>query len=294
MNLRDFTYVLAIADHGSMAKAAIACHVSQSTLSIQLKKLEEEIGVAVFERANKRLTLAPAGKPLLEIARAIVQQSENFRALAKSYRDPFAGVFRLGAFPTLAPYLLPKIVPAIAAAFPRIELRLIEEKSPVLDQKLLTGEIDAALASLPPENVHFESAPLFEDPFFLACHREHPLARRKRVTKADLAHETLLLLDEGHCLRNQALEFCFSARAQENGEFRATSLETLRQMVAAGSGITLIPRIAVQPNEHIAYIPFAGRDTPSRTIGLIWRASSTQKKLLQSLTDLLHKAYRPA
>lgn len=293
MNLRDLGYVVAIADRGSMALAAQACHVSQSTLSIQLKKLETDLGVKIFERANRRLAVTPAGKSLLEIARDIVRQSERLRDTAKTFRDPFSGVFRLGAFPTLAPYLLPRIVPAIARAFPHIELRLIEEKSPVLDQQLLATEIDAAFTSLPPEQPQFESAKLFDDPFLLACRADHPLAKRKRIVKADLDEETLLLLDEGHCLRNQALEFCTTAHARENGEFRATSLETLRQMVAAGTGITLIPRIAALPTLNLVYIPFAGNDAPSRRIGLIWRASSTQKKLLAMLAPLLRKAYQP-
>jgi LysR family hydrogen peroxide-inducible transcriptional activator len=276
-----------------MAKAAIECHVSQSTLSIQIRKLEEELGIALFERAAKRLNLTAAGRAVLEIARDIVRQSEKLREAAKSHSDPFTGIFRLGVFPTLAPYLLPKITPAIAAHFPQLELRLIEEKSPVLDAKLHAGEIDAALSSLPAENAHFEEAELFVDPFLLACRKDHPLASRKQVTKADLADETLLLLDEGHCLRNQALDFCFAARARENGGFRATSLETLRQMVAAGTGITLIPRIAVLPTPNLAYVPFARKDAPSRTIGLVWRQSSPQKKLLEALVTLLRKTYRP-
>jgi len=289
MNLRDLDYIVTIADLGNMAKAAEECHVSQSTLSIQLKKLESYLGVAIFERNNKRLAVTGAGKQILEVARGIVQDSRRLRDIAKTYHDPLAVIFRLGVFPTLAPYYLPRIMPAISAAFPRLVPQLVEEKSPVLIEKLLSGEIDAALLSLPVDENNLASAHLFDDPFLLACHPGHPLAKRKSVTMADISGETLLLLDDGHCLRNQALEVCHVGRAKENGEFRATSLETLRHMVAAGVGITLVPSIAAVPTSNIVYIPFVRNAAPSRKIGLVWRRSSTQKLLIDEFVKLLKK-----
>lgn len=289
MNLRDLEYVAAIADTGTMARAAELCHVSQSTLSIQLKKLEAYLGVTIFERKGRRLVLTQAGLAIVDIARGIVQESRRLRDTAKTFRDPFAVTFRLGAFPTLAPYYLPKIMPAIGKAFPRLTPRLIEEKSPVLTQKLLKGEIDAALLSLPVGEAGLQEVALFDDPFLFACSAKHPLAKRKSVTMDDLADENMMLLDDGHCLRNQALEFCSMADVRENGEFRATSLETLRQMVAAGAGVTLIPRIAALPARNLVYIPFAGKNPPSRSIGLIWRKSSTQKVFIDALVKVLKK-----
>jgi LysR family hydrogen peroxide-inducible transcriptional activator len=159
----------------------------------------------------------------------------------------------------------------------------------VLIEKLVSGEIDAAFLSLPVDENNLISVHLFDDPFLLACHTGHRLAKRKSVTMADISNETLLLLDDGHCLRNQALEVCHVARAREDGEFRATSLETLRQMVAAGVGITLIPRIAASATPNVAYIPFIKKDAPSRKIGLVWRNSSTQKILIDELVKLLKK-----
>jgi LysR family hydrogen peroxide-inducible transcriptional activator len=289
MNLRDLDYIVTIADLGAMAKAAEQCHVSQSTLSIQLKKLEAYLGVAIFERNNKRLTVTGAGKQILEVARGIVQDSRRLRDIAKTYHDPLAVTFRLGVFPTLAPYYLPRIMPAISAAFPRLVPQLVEEKSPVLIEKLLSGEIDAALLSLPVGENNLASAYLFDDLFLLACHSNHLLAKRKSITMTDISGETLLLLDDGHCLRNQALDVCHVAKARENGEFRATSLETLRHMVAAGVGITLVPGVAAVPTPHIVYVPFAKKDAPLRKIGLVWRRSSTQKLLIDEFVKLLKK-----
>lgn len=291
MNLRDLEYIVSIAELGSMAKAAVHSHVSQSTLSIQLKKLEASLGVAIFERSNKKLIPTAAGKRILDVARGIVQESRRLRDIAKSHHDPFSLTLRLGVFPTLAPYFLPHVMPAIRKSFPNLVIQLVEEKSPILTEKLLAGEIDAALLSLPVEGLNLASTHLFDDPFLLACAKNHPLAKRASISMADLADETLLLLDDGHCLRNQALEFCYLARAHESGEFRATSLETLRHMVAAGTGMTLIPKIACLPTPNLAYIPFVKKVAPLRKIGLVWRASTPQKKLMDTLAALFKKTY---
>ena len=291
MNLRDLEYVVAIADLGSMAKAAQHCHVSQSTLSIQVKKLENYLGVVIFERNNKRLSLTSAGQDVLALARVIMHDSLRLRDIAKTHSDPFAVTFRLGIFPTLAPYLLPKTVPSISRKLPRLTLRLLEEKSQVLTDKLNKGDIDAALLALPVEGSNLASIFLFDDPFLLACRKNHPLAKFKQIDVADLADEKLLLLEDGHCLRHQALELCYVAHAKENEEFRATSLETLRQMVAAGTGITLMPRIAAIPTPNLVYIPFKAPDIPARKIGLVWRSSSTQKPLIDILANLFRQNF---
>jgi LysR family hydrogen peroxide-inducible transcriptional activator len=289
MNLRDLEYIVATADLGSMSRAAEHCHVSQSTLSIQLKKLEDYLGVMIFERNNKRLTLTTAGNEVLGLARGIIRDSQRLRDVGKSHGDPFAVTFCLGVFPTLAPYLLPQAMPVIGRKFPNLVLRLLEEKSATLVERLMSGELDAALLALPVEGQNLATADLFDDPFLLACHQDHSLAKRKTIAVEDLADEKLLLLEDGHCLRHQALELCYVAQAKENEEFRATSLETLRQMVAAGTGITLMPQIAALPTPNMVYVPFKKPDAPSRKIGLVWRVSSPQKILIEALIKLLKR-----
>lgn len=292
MNLRDLEYVAAIADHGSLARAAEACHVSASTLSIQLAKLEAYLGVILFERTSRRVEPTVSGRAIITLARDIVHRSQNLRDVARQAQHPFGGMFKLGAFPTLAPYYLPKIVPLIGKALPHIKLRLIEEKSPVLLEKLRKHELDAALLSLPVDDKELVAAPLFEDPFYLACPSSANLASRKTMRVTDLADETLMLLEDGHCLRDQALDICHSSKAREDQEFRATSLETLRQMVASGAGMTLMPQIACLPTQHVRYIPFTKQESLNRSIGLVWRKSTTRSELMNRLATVLAK-YKP-
>ena len=288
MNLRDLSYIVAIADNGGMARAAEICSVGQPTLSIQVKKLEEYLGVTIFERSHKTLRLTEAGKPIVALARSIVADSQRLRDLAKTLGNPFALPFRLGLFPTLAPYMLPRVVPGVHRDFPKLTLRLIEEKSPVLIERLRLGELDAALLSLPTDDPTFLEIPLFDDPFLLACAKEHPWAARKYITRDDLHGENLLLLDEGHCLRNQALEVCAATQSGEN-TFRATSLETLRHMVASGAGITLMPQIAAVPTRNLVYIPFKKGEAPLRKIGLVARAGHPETEFLYALAKRLAK-----
>ncbi|MBV8060028.1 MAG: LysR family transcriptional regulator [Alphaproteobacteria bacterium] len=289
MNIRDLSYLVAVADTGSVARAAEQCHVGQPTLSIQIKKLEAYLGVTVFERVQRRLRISEAGKPIIAIARHIVAESERLRQTARSLADPFALPFRLGVFPTLAPYLLPRVMPEISRTLPQLSLRLIEEKSPVLTEQLLQGQIDAILTSLPIHHNDVEMSHLFDDPFLLACPAEHPLAKRKQLTRADLDGQTLLLLEDGHCMRDQALELCSVSHAREDDEFRATSLETLRHMVAAGTGITLIPQIAALPTLNLVYVPFRPSDRPVRPIALAWRKSSAHRMVIDDLVAIFKK-----
>lgn len=287
MNIRDLSYIVAVADTGSVAKAAAQCHVGQPTLSIQIKKLEEYLGIAIFERVQRRLRVSEAGKPIITLARTIVADAERLRQTARALADPFALPFRLGVFPTLAPYLLPRVMPEISHALPRLSLRLIEEKSPVLTEQLLAGQIDAALTSLPITHKDVEMAHLFDDPFMLACPATHTLAKRKQLTRADLDGQSLLLLEDGHCMRDQALELCSITHAREDAEFRATSLETLRYMVAAGTGITLMPQIAALPTSGLVYVPFRPSDRPARPIALAWRKSAGQPTLIPTLITIM-------
>ncbi|MES2983745.1 MAG: LysR substrate-binding domain-containing protein [Pseudomonadota bacterium] len=286
MNLRDLQYLVAVADHQHFSKAAQACHVSQPTLSMQLKKLEDYLGVQLLERSNKKVMVTPIGKIVVERARRMMQEAHAIEQVAKAAQDPYSGDFRLGAFPTLAPYFLPRIAPLIRKKLPKLKLLLIEEKTAQLLERLQAGTLDAALVALPVESDTLTTAPLFDDPFLLAVPLGHALAKRRTIRQHDIEDEPLLLLEDGHCLRNQALAVCSLIGASEHQDFRATSLETLRQMVASGVGITLIPELAMKKNDGIAYIPFSS-PTVSRTIGLAWRKTSARQPCIDRLAGLM-------
>ena len=286
MNLRDLKYLVALADHRHFGKAADASFVSQPTLSTQIRKLEDELGVALVERAPRKVMLTPVGREIVERARRIVAEVEQLGEVARRSRDPEAGTVRLGIFPTLGPYLLPHVVPRIRKSFPQLEMLLVEEKSDVLLQRLREGTLDAALLALPLHDDQLHAEFLFEEPFLLAVPESHPLANHGPLALDDLSSQTLLLLEDGHCLRDQALDVCRTAGAGENGGFRATSLETLRQMVAANVGVTLLPSLAVKPpvaqSDAIRLLPF--RDPqPSRRIAMVWRRSSAMGDFLMQL-----------
>jgi LysR family hydrogen peroxide-inducible transcriptional activator len=289
MNLRDLRYLVALADHKHFGRAAAASFVSQPTLSTQIRKLEEELGVALVERAPRRVMLTPVGREIAERARRVIAEVAQMSELARRSQDPEAGTVRLGLFPTLAPYLLPHVLPAVRERFPRLELLLVEEKTDAILARLRDGRLDAGILALPLHDEQLHVEPLFEEPFVLAVPHSHRLAARNApLTLGDLDHEHLLLLEEGHCLRDQALDVCRLAGANERDGFRATSLETLRQMVAAGVGSTLLPMLAVQPpvpaSPGITLLPFRGK-APSREIAMVWRRSSAMSDFLQQLAQ---------
>lgn len=286
MNLRDLEYLVAVADLQHFGRAAEHCHVSQPTLSMQIRKLEDYLGVILFERTNKSVLVTPIGAEIAQQARQVLRGAQDIRLLARHAQEPLAGEFHLGVFPTLAPYLLPLIVPALHQALPKLKLLLVEEKTDRLIDMLLAGSLDGALLALPVSEPQLISAPVFVDPFMLAVPEGHQLAERQGVTTEDLATEPLLLLDEGHCLRAQALELCALAHASEHQAFRATSLETLRHMVAAGVGVTLIPRIAMKPGDGLSYIPFADPSV-ARTIGMVWRKGISREALLGRIREII-------
>ncbi len=213
-------------------------------------------------------------------------QTDALQEIAKSARNPYKGDFKLGLFPTLASYLLPHIIPALIKKFPDITFYLVEEKTAVLNEQLKQGKLDAAILALPIDEAGFAVLSLFKEDFLLAVPAQHTLAKRKILKQMDLTDQTLLLLEEGHCLREQALLVCQHTRAAEAKSFQATSLETLRYMVAAGTGITLIPRLACRPHKKIIYLPFA-TPKPSRTLGLVYRAANPRKILLTEMVTLI-------
>ena len=287
MNLRDLKYLVAVAETLHFGQAAERCNVSQPTLSMQLKKLEEYLGVVLIERSKRQVMLTPSGVEIAEKAREILAQSDQLVALAKESRDPLGGELRLGAFPTLAPYLFPLVVPKIRAALPQLKLLLIEEKTAELLKQLKEGKIDAALIALPVEEAGIEAAPVFREPFYLAVPNGHKLAAKKWVGVQDVSQLPLLLLDEGHCLRDQALALCQRVGMKERENFRATSLETLRQMVAGGDAVTLMPKLATaHMASEITYIPFKDQGL-EREIALCTRRHFPRAQLKKILADLI-------
>jgi LysR family hydrogen peroxide-inducible transcriptional activator len=287
MNIRDLRYFLAVAELQHFGQAAEQCCVSQPTLSGQIKKLEGELGVTLLERTNRRVMLTEIGEQVARSSRRILREVDTIREVARSSHDPLSGSFRLGAFPTLSTYIFPRLVPKVKQSLPDLRLILIEEKTAILLEKLRQGDMDAALLALPVRDDYLVSQPLFDDEFLLAVPPEHPLAKQQSVDQRALKNHRLLLLEEGHCLRDQALEICGINGIAEEQDFRATGLETLRQMVKAGSGITFMPNIAVQKDETgIHYVPFTS-PAPVRTIGLVWRKTTARQQVIDKLVEQL-------
>ncbi|MCK9539754.1 LysR substrate-binding domain-containing protein [Dokdonella sp.] len=277
MNLRDLAYLVALAEHRHFGRAAAASFVSQPTLSTQIRKLEEELDISLVERMPRKIRLTDAGEEIVRHAREALNEVAQIRAVARRTIDPQSGTVRLGLFPTLGPYLLPHVVPKLRERFPRLELLLREEKTEVVLEQLREGRLDAGILALPIHDAQLHQEFLFEEPFLLAVPEGHPLANRECVRLDDLADQKLLLLEDGHCLRDQALEVCQRAGTSERSGFRATSLETLRQMVAAGVGATLLPVLAIKPpvapSADIRLVRFHAK-APSRRIAMVWRKTS--------------------
>ena len=295
MNLRDLKYLVALADLRHFGKAAQACFVSQPTLSMQIKKLEEFLGVVLLER-GAQVMLTPTGERVVEQARRVLRETEQLQRIAQQARDPFSGELRLGIIPTVAPYLLPDALPKLRRALPDIQVHLLEAQTATLTRLLASGAIEAAIVALPFALERVVQRPLYVEPFLLAVAKDHQLARRKTVTLADLDGEQVMLLEDGHCLRDQALSICASAGAVENVNFRATSIETLRHMVAANAGVTLMPERA-QSGTSIRCIPFRvdqGADAPHRVIGLVWRESSARSAVLAAMAQALTPPVKPS
>jgi LysR family transcriptional regulator, hydrogen peroxide-inducible genes activator len=293
MNLRDLQYLVALAEHRHFGRAAEACFVSQPTLSTQIKKLEDELGVALVERTPRKVLLTEVGRDIAIRARDVLNEIEQIRGVARRTLDPESGTVRLGIFPTLGPYLLPHVLPRVREAFPRLELLLVEEKTEAVLRLLREGKLDAGILALPLHEESLHSEFLFEEPFLLAVSSAHPLAHKQgQLRLGDLSSQNLLLLEDGHCLRDQALEVCHMAGAGEHSGFRATSLETLRQMVAANVGITLLPVTAVKPPvaalQHLHLIEFKGRP-PSRRVAMVWRKSSAMGGFLGRLAEVFRQ-----
>ena len=290
MNFRALQYFVKLAELKHFSKSAEACFVSQPTLSTQIRKLEEELGITLVERAPRKVMLTPVGEDIAHRARHILRDIDHLKDAARRSKDPETGTIKLGIFPTLAPYLLPHIIPVIRQRYPELRLQLAEEKTEDILHMLEQGRLDAGLLALPVEEQGMEIETLFEEPFVMAMPASHPLSDKQSIDLKDLEGEELLLLEEGHCLRQHALAVCKLAGAHERVDFHATSMETLRQMVAANAGVTLMPVLSIKPpipsTDNIALRPF-NSPAPSRTIALVWRSSSPLGGFLQKLTKSL-------
>ena len=290
MNLRALQYFVKLAEYKHFSKAANACFVSQPTLSTQIRKLEDELGVSLVERAPRRVMLTPVGEDIAQRARHVLRDIEHLKDAARRSKDPATGTLRLGIFPTLAPYFLPHVIPSICRRFPELRLQLAEEKTADILRMLDQGQLDAGILALPVAADGMDVEILFEEPFVAALPSSHPLCDKNMISIRDLHGEELLLLEEGHCLRQHALEVCKLAGAHERLDFHATSMETLRQMVAANAGVTLMPVLSVRPpipvTDNIVLRSFEP-PVPNRTIALVWRNSSPLGVLLRKLTASL-------
>ena len=293
LKLKDLRYLVAVADTRHFGQAAARCFVSQPTLSAQLKKLEDYLGVQLVERHPRRIALTEAGTQVVARARRIIEASDEIVSLTALQRDPLSGRLRVALLPTIGPYLLPLVAARIRKKLPRIELMLYEyQTGPMLDH-LQAGDIDMGILALPVPADGLVDRTLFDEPFVVAVPENHPLGARKSLKTSDLNGETLLLLEDGHCLRDQALDVCSHSQVQEKQDFRATSLETLRQMVASGGGITLLPQLASTGAyghaRGVAIVPFA-RPAPVRHIGALWRKTSARQDAIEAVCDVIAEA----
>ncbi|WP_114194752.1 DNA-binding transcriptional regulator OxyR [Edaphovirga cremea] len=287
MNIRDLEYLVALAEHRHFRRAADSCHVSQPTLSGQIRKLEDELGVMLLERTSRKVLFTQAGLLLVDQARTVLREVKVLKEMASQQGETMAGPLHIGLIPTVGPYLLPHIIPMLHETFPKLEMYLHEAQTQQLLAQLDSGKLDCAILALVKETQAFIEVPLFDEPMQLAVYNGHPWADREQVAMAELSGEKLLMLEDGHCLRDQALGFCFQAGADEDTHFRATSLETLRNMVAAGSGITLLPSLAV-PNvrkrDGVSYLK-CFKPEPKRTIALVYRPGSPLRGRYEQLAE---------
>ena len=292
IKLRDLEYLDAIERHKHFGKAADACNVSQPTLSAQIRKLEEHLGLTLVERHPRNVMLTSAGTTLSAQARNVLSSAREFETTAKTLADPLAGAFHIGLIPTLAPYLLPHIMPALSKAMPNVKLYLYEKQTKALLQDLDNGDMDILILPwIDDEMKRFERYKLMNEALLLATPPDHPFTKKESLALADLKNETILTLEDGHCLRDQAMGYCFTAGAEEDTRFKATSLETLRYMVASGSGITLLPKLSTvnQPESAmISYTEFS-EPQPVREVVAVIRSNYPRMEAVRKLVSTIRQ-----
>ena len=295
MTLTELRYIVAVARERHFGRAAEACFVSQPTLSVAIKKLEEELDVKLFERGSNEVSVTPLGEEIVRQAQTVIEQAAGIKEIARRGKDPVSGPLRLGVIYTVGPYLLPDLVRQAIERMPRMPLMLQENFTAKLLDMLRTGELDAAILAEPFPDAGLAIAPLYDEPFMVAVPKKHPLARRKRIPADELKKETMLLLGTGHCFRDHVLEVCPEyAQFSSNSEgirksFEGSSLETIKYMVASGMGLTVVPQLSVpaEPDKHVAYVPFSD-PVPTRRVVLVWRRTFTRYEAIAALRNAIY------
>ena len=300
MTLTELRYIVAVARERHFGRAAEACFVSQPTLSVAIKKLEEELDLKLFERGASEVSVTPLGEAIVRQAQSVLEQAAAIKEIAKRGKDPLAGPLRLGVIYTIGPYLLPDLVRQAIERVPQMPLMLQENFTVKLLDMLRSGEIDCAIMAEPFPDAGLAVAPLYDEPFMVALPKSHPLAKRKKVSSQELKQETMLLLGTGHCFRDQVLEVCPEfARFSSNADgirksFEGSSLETIKHMVASGMGVTVVPQLSVpkgaQP--HVAYLKFEP-PVPTRRVVLAWRRSFTRYEAIAALRNAVYACELP-
>ncbi|MBT8142514.1 MAG: LysR family transcriptional regulator [Gammaproteobacteria bacterium] len=291
MKLRELEYLLAVAETGHFGQAAEKCFVSQPTLSAGIKKLEQELEIVLFERDNRSVTLTPAGVDVRSMAKSIMHKVDEINDYANYHKDPFAGQFKMAAIPTIAPYFFPLVMENLKQELPKLEWRLYEYQTENLLQALRDGDTDIGLLATRESHKHFVQVPLFSEDFVLVMAKGHALKGKRNLRSADLEHAKMLLLSEGHCLRDQALDVCTSKGIAASDDYKATSLETLRQMVVAGAGVTLLPQLALREAHQRTGLDLRimPKPKPRRTVYLTWRRNFYRLPLIGKITECLQQ-----
>jgi LysR family hydrogen peroxide-inducible transcriptional activator len=287
-------YVVAVARERHFGHAAQTCFVSQPTLSVAIKKLEEELGVTLFERGPGEVSVTPVGQRVVEQAQRVLEEASRVKELAAAGNDPLAGTLRLGAIYTIGPYLLPRLIPVLRRLAPGMQLMIQENFTHRLAEMLKQGEVDVILVALPFAEPGVSTRAVYDEPFLVAVPQGHALEKKKHISADELARESLLLLGSGHCFRDQVLDLCSNVQRTKRGALARTleggSLETIRQMVASGVGVTVLPATAVQPGESsgglIRIRPFA-RPVPDRRVVLAWRKSFPRPEAVEALRQAI-------
>ena len=295
MTLTELRYIVAVAREKHFGHAAEACFVSQPTLSVAIKKLEEELDVKLFERGASEVSVTALGEAIVRQAQIVIEQAAAIREIAKRGKDPLAGPLKLGIIYTIGPYLLPELVKNVIELSPQMPLMLQEQFTVKLLEMLRTGDLDCAILAEPFPDTGLAVAPLYDEPFVIAVPKNHPLAKRKSVSAEELKQETMLLLGTGHCFRDHVLEVCpeyarFSSDAEGiRKSFEGSSLETIKHMVASGMGVTVVPQLGMprEPQQHVAYVRFAA-PVPTRRVVLAWRRSFTRYEAIAALRNAVY------
>jgi LysR family hydrogen peroxide-inducible transcriptional activator len=294
MTLTELRYIVAVSQKNHFGKAAQACFVSQPTLSIAIKKLEEELGVRLFERSSKNeIRITEIGQRIIDQAYIVLQQAQTLNEIAQQGKDPLSGQFKLGVIYTIGPYLLPSLIPVLRKNVPNLKLIIEENFTANLLQSLKQGSLDAIIISYPFEEPGIETAPLYEEPFIVALPNNHAWKDREAIPTEDLASQDLMLLGSGHCFRDQVIKACpncMSGNSELTRTLEGGSLETIRHMVAAGTGITVLPRTSImhsQKNETMIDIKPFESPSPSRTVAIAWRKHYPRKEAIVTIRDTI-------